>query len=323
MIVVLGTGGTIAGRSARADDTLGYLAGQLTVQDLVSSVPPLADEQLELEQVAQIDSRDMGFGVWQPLASRLALHLARPEVRAVVITHGTDTIEETAYFLQTVLKPEKPVVMACAMRPATALVPDGPQNLSDAVAVANYPGARGVVVVCAGQIHLAQDVTKAHTYRLDAFDSGDAGALGCVEAGRVQLFRSWADSHTGEPFDVKRLPALAQADALPRVELVYSHADADGAIVQALLAHSQAGSSRPLRGLVVAGTGNGTVHVALLAALQEARAQGVQVVVASRCARGRVIAHGGSVFPDSAGLSPVKARIALMLSLLQATKSPA
>ena len=128
-----------------------------------------------VEQVAQVNSKDMTLALWQSLVRRLAHHLARPEVGAVIVTHGTDTIEETAFLLQTVLKPSKPVVLTCAMRPATALVPDGPQNLSDAVAVALHPEARGVVVVCAGRIHGAIDVAKVHPYRTDPFDSGDAG----------------------------------------------------------------------------------------------------------------------------------------------------
>lgn len=326
-IVVLATGGTIAGRAASAGDNLGYVAGQVGIADLTAAVPSLSSEHLELEQVAQIDSCDMGFAVWQRLVSRLAFHLARPEVQAVVITHGTDTLEETAFFLQSVLQPAKPVVMTCAMRPSTALVPDGPQNLSDAVAVAKHVGARGVVVVCAGQVHLALDVNKVHTYRLDAFDSGDAGALACVEEGRLRLFRSWSgapdNAQDGAPFDAAGLLSVEQADGLPRVELLFSHADADGSVVRALLAHSQAHPQKPLRGLVVAGTGNGSVHAALSASLHEAQAVGVRVVVASRCARGRVIAHGGSTFADSAGLSPVKARIALILELLRATKNPA
>src|SRR3990167_328161 len=187
--VILGTGGTIAGRASRPGDGVGYVAGQVSVEDLLASIPSMAGLPLEVEQVAQGDSKDMGFALRQQLATRLAFHLSRPEVDAVVITHGTDTIEETAFFLQTVLRPAKPVVFTCAMRPATALVPDGPQNLVDALAVASHPGAQGVVLVCAGKIHSAADVSKVHTYRVDGFDSGDAGPLGCGSNGLVQLSR--------------------------------------------------------------------------------------------------------------------------------------
>lgn len=315
--VVLGTGGTIAGRSACAGDNLGYVAAQVRVEDLIASVPPLAGLPLEWEQVAQVDSKDMGFALWQRLASRVAHHLARDEVAGVVITHGTDTLEETAYFLQTVLRPAKPVVLTCAMRPATALVPDGPQNLLDALAVAGSGAVRGVVAVCAGLIHGAEHVAKVHSYRVDAFDSGEAGPLGCVEEGQVRLFHPLHETGTvALAFDARRLALVERAAALPPVALITSHADADGALVHAWLAGGAPPSAGVPRGLVVAATGNGTLHQSLLAALQEAQAAGVRVVRATRCARGRVIPDPQNPLPDSAGLSPVKARLALALALL-------
>ena len=309
-LVILGTGGTIAGRAAQAGDNVGYVAGQVGVADLVAAVPALAGVPLEVEQVAQIDSKDMGLPVWQALAARLQAHLDDPQVSAVIVTHGTDTLEETAFVLQRLLQPSKPVVLTCAMRPASALVPDGPQNLADALAVVRH-GEAGVVVVCAGQVHGALEVAKVHTYRLDAFDSGDAGPLACVEEGEVRRFRSRGSSVPSH--DPAPLARFLAADALPRVELVTSHADADGSLVRALMAP---GAARPLRGIVVAGTGNGTVHQALTDALNAAQAQGVRVVLATRCARGRVVPHAGLPFAHSAGLSPVKARLALALDLL-------
>lgn len=316
-LVVLGTGGTIAGRATQANDNVGYVAGQVAVSDLVAMVPVLAGCPLDVEQVAQINSKDMTLGVWQALAGRVAEHLDRPEVAGIVITHGTDTIEETAFLLQTLLRPSKPVVLTCAMRPATALAPDGPQNLNDAVAVALHPQARGVVVVCAGNIHGAWDVAKVHPYRLNPFDSGDAGVLGCVEEAQLRMFRPWPDAVPQGTHASAGLQHLLDAAALPRVELVFSHAGSDGELVRALL-RSPIENAAPLRGIVVAGTGNGTVHHDLQAALQVAQANGVQVVVASRCAHGRVVPHVGQPFPDSAGLSPVKARLALALQLLEA-----
>ena len=140
-LVILGTGGTIAGRAAQASDHVGYVAGQVGVGELVQAVPALAGLSLDVEQVAQVDSKDMGLPVWQALARRIAVHLERPEVSAVIVTHGTDTLEETAFVLQQLFRPGKPVVLTCAMRPASALVPDGPQNLSDAVAVARHTDA--------------------------------------------------------------------------------------------------------------------------------------------------------------------------------------
>lgn len=315
-LVILGTGGTIAGRSTQAGDNLGYVAAQLTVADLVNALPLLKDLPLDVEQVAQLDSKDMGFAVWKALAARVAFHLERPEVVGVVITHGTDTIEETAFFLQSVLRPAKPVVLTCAMRPATALVPDGPQNLSDAVAVARGVDARGVVVVCAGQVHSADDVSKVHTYRLDAFDSGDAGPLGCVEESRFRQFRPWPAASGAGCVDAALHARVQACSALPRVDLLTSHADADGLMVQALLAQACSDAAQPLRGIVVAGTGNGTVHESLESALLQAQAQGVRVVRSSRCAHGHVLAHSGQRLAEVSGLSPAKARIALALALL-------
>ena len=155
MLVILGTGGTIAGQAADAADNVGYKAGQLAVEQLIQAVPSLRNYPLECEQVAQLDSKDMDFATWQRLARAVARHLARPEVQGLVITHGTDTLEETAFFLQRLLAPTKPVVLTAAMRPATALQPDGPQNLLDAVRVASLPSARGVLTVLAGKVFAA------------------------------------------------------------------------------------------------------------------------------------------------------------------------
>ncbi len=314
--VILGTGGTIAGRARRAGDNVGYVAGEVSAQDLIGAVPALADLALDVEQLAQIDSKDMGFAVWQRLAERVAHHLARDDVDGVVITHGTDTLEETAFFLQTVLRPHKPVVLTCAMRPASALVPDGPQNLLDAVTVAGDAQARGVLAVCAGSVHAAEHVTKVHTYRVDAFDSGDAGPMAVVEEGKVRWFCApQVPSHAG-PFDAQRLMSVQQAVAMPRVHWLTSHADADGTQVLALLAYGEAHPELMPRGLVVAGTGNGTLHHALEAALQEAQKRGLVVRRGSRCARGRVIPGVAGASADTQGLSPAKARIALALELM-------
>ncbi|MDW5441627.1 asparaginase [Polaromonas sp. SM01] len=311
-MVILGTGGTIAGTATTAADHTGYTAAQLGIEQLVAAIPALAGSPFELrtEQVAQIDSKDMSFSVWRDLAGRVNHWLAQPEVQGIVITHGTDTLEETAYFLQALLHPAKPVVLTCAMRPATALVPDGPQNLVDAVAVAAHPGARGVLAVCAGVIHSALDVQKVHPYRLDAFRSGDAGPLGYVEEGRLRLMRNWPLT----PVDhaqaaIESIATLPNDAAWPRVEIVMNYAGASAAVVQALLASG-------VQGLVVAGTGNGTLHHALEAALHQAQAAGIPVLRATRCLEGRVLPKPGEAIPDSQGLSPVKARVALILSLL-------
>ena len=308
-IVVLGTGGTIAGTSAQAGDNIGYTAAQVGVAQLLAAVPGLQAMAgtLLTEQVAQIDSKDMDGEVWRALALRCAHHLADPDVRGIVITHGTDTLEETAWFLHQVLDARKPVVLTCAMRPATALAPDGPQNLLDAVAVATAPGACGVVMVAAGEVHGARHVQKVHPYRVNAFTSGDVGPLGFVEEGAVRLTQNWPPALDGKA--QAAIERIANIVTRPRVEIVVSHAGATGAVVDALVRDG-------VQGLVVACTGNGTIHHALEAALLRAQAAGVKVVRSTRCPLGQVLPKPGDVLPDSHGLSPVKARIALMLDLL-------
>jgi L-asparaginase len=318
-VVVLGTGGTIAGTASNAADNLGYTAAQIGVEQLLDAVPGIANvlggHALQCEQLAQVDSKDMNVDIWLKLAQRVVQSLAQADVVGVVITHGTDTLEETAFFLQTVLPPTliniKPVVLTCAMRPASAQNPDGPQNLMDAVSVALTAQAHGVVAVCAGTVHTSFDVQKAHTYRLDAFSSGDAGALAYVEEGKVRLLRNWPSAQVNKA--QKAIENIAKMNQFPRVEIVMSHAGCSGAVVDALLL--TAPGILPLRGLVVAATGNGTIHQDLIAALKRAQAQGVQIVRASRCVNGHVLATEHDDFAHSHGLSPVKARIALMLSL--------
>ena len=315
-VVVIGTGGTIAGTAADPADNVGYNAAQLGVAELVAAIPALAGMAIEVEQLSQIDSKDMSYMLWRGLTERVAQQLARPEVCGVVITHGTDTLEETAYFLQRVLAPSKPVVLTAAMRPATALLSDGPQNLLDAVRVARTPGVSGVVAVLAGTVHGGLDVRKLHTYRLDAFGSGDAGPIAHIEEGRLRQHRPWPQ---GQALGLARLPV--DAASWPQVEVLMSHAGADGLLVNALRVAG-------VRGVVVAGTGNGSLHHALEAALLEAQADGIEVLRSTRCPQGGVVeaadaADAGPPAPlarpglRSAGsLTPVQARIELMLSLL-------
>jgi len=306
--LVLGMGGTIAGRAQQAGDNLGYEAGQVPVQELLGGLPVAQGLALSVEQVAQIDSKDMRLAELQRLVARVDAALQAPEVDAVVVTHGTDTLEESAYLLQTLLEPRKPVVLTCAMRPATAISPDGPQNLSDAIAVARTEGAHGVVVVCAGRVHSALDVAKVHPYRTDPFDSGDAGPIAVVEEGVLRRFRDWPSMSWHR--------ALAQpfvaAATLPRVAWLCSHAGAEAWPVEALLALPAA--QRP-RGIVVSGTGNGAVHEDLLQALRAAQDAGLRVALATRSGAG-VVPYPAQPFVALDGLSPVKARWALVLDLL-------
>lgn len=312
-VVVLGMGGTIAGKAADATDNIGYTAAQLGVADLLASVrEELPSCGVEIEQVAQFDSKDMSLPALSLLAQRVAYWVSLPEVQGVVITHGTDTLEETAFFLHQVCSPAKPVVLTCAMRPATALAPDGPQNLRDAFSVAQADCASGVLVVCAGLVHTARNVQKSHTYLLNAFTSGDAGCVAYVEEGILRCVGRWPVA--GDDLIARALEKLlnmpqTSESSWPRVEIVTNYVGASGILVDALI-------SSGVHGIVVAGTGNGTIHESLEGALLRATCKGITVVRSTRCANGRVLPVPGSLFPDSAGLSPVKARIALILRLL-------
>jgi L-asparaginase len=323
-IVVLGTGGTIAGTAAAPDDALGYRAAQLSVESLLKGLPTLDSTIVESIQVAQIDSKDMNHEVWRLLALHAFEQLARPEVTGLVITHGTDTLEETAWFLHCVLQARKPVVLTAAMRPATDLGADGPQNLVDSLLLAGQPGVQGVLAVMAGRVHGAQDVRKVHGFQVDAFSSGEAGPVALVRQGQVRQLRPWpgsapeklaarsaVDQALPEWNTLLRQPELAW----PRVDIVVSHAGCDGAQLEALVA---CGS----RGVVLEGTGNGTVHWRLEAAARQAMAQGVRVVRATRCQLSGVVGQAGPGEFDVAGeLTPAKARVQLMLELM--ASSPA
>ena len=301
-VVILGTGGTIAGTAASATDAVGYTAAQLGVAQLIAAVPALAGRHLECEQVAQLDSKDMDHATWQRLAQRAAHHLARADVAGVVVTHGTDTLEETAYLLHRVLGPSKPLVLTAAMRPATALGADGPRNLLDAVTLAQSPQAAGVLVAMAGRVWAGAEVRKTHTWRTDAFDAGDAGALADLHDGAVHW---WRNVPAAPPLG---LSVLAREPARwPRVAIVHSHAGADGMVVDAL-------ATQGVDGLVVAGTGNATMHADLAAAVDRAMAAGVEVLRCSRCAAGPV--QGGPQRPPGVSLSPAQARVELLLRLL-------
>ncbi len=331
-IVVLGTGGTIAGTAPSSSDHTGYTAAQIGIASLLQAVPgieqALRGRELLSEQVAQLDSKDMDLDTMLRLAQRCALYLAQPQIKGIVITHGTDTLEETAYFLHRVIPLElqsKPVVLTCAMRPATSSEADGPRNLLDAVRVAGDAHAQGVLAVCAGDVHHARAVQKIHTYALNAFSSGDPALseLGVVAqvlndqviwqpAFQTLFDQKWHLAPIEYAYIAINLVVNGSASQVswPRVEMVLNHTHATGAVVHALLAGST--EKNPLRGIVVAATGNGTVSESLQSALDEARSKGVAVVIASRCAWGGV---RGDVQRANA-LSAVKARIELTLKLL-------
>ncbi len=313
-VLMLGTGGTIAGTGHDPARAWAYQAAQLGVAQLVEAVPGLAGISLATQQVAQIDSKDMAWAVWQSLARALDAAMRDEAVEAVVITHGTDTLEETACLLHHLHDGAKPIVLTAAMRPATAPDADGPRNLLDAVLVARQAarlGWGGVVAVLNGRVWSADTVRKAHSHALDAFDGGGAQPLATLNDGGLL------------PSDAKPWPvgrsmgwALLDAQVPPRVEIVFSHADADGWLVDAALAHSALNGGSELRGLVVAATGHGTLNAGLEAALQRATAAGVVVWRSTRVARGGVMPRDGDVWPAAGALTPAQARVALQLQLL-------
>lgn len=316
--LLLTTGGTIAGSAASAVDNLTYRSGALGAEPLLAAVPALqallGSGALCSEALAAIDSKDLSHALWQALVRRVAAALADPAVAGIVITHGTDTVEETAFFLHRVLAPTKPVVLTAAMRPATSLQADGPQNLLDAFTVAATPGAQGVVLAFGGRVFGAEGLRKVDAYRLDAFEAGPAGAVALVEEGSVRRLRPWPQA--GAPGDARARPLGAAvverplAD-WPRVAWITSHAGFDAALVDAAVAAG-------FDGLLLAGTGNGTLHEALLAAAQRAVQAGVVVRVATRCASGRVIGADatGRELPVSDAQTAAQGRVALLLELL-------
>lgn len=311
-IYILATGGTIAGRAASEEATTGYEAGAIGIADLLAAVPEVSRyADVKGEQIAAIDSKDIRQEIWLKLAARCNALLARTDVDAVVITHGTDTMEETGYFLQLTVKSEKPVVLTGAMRPATAMSADGPMNLLQAVRVAAADDAvgKGVLIVLDGTIESARDAIKMHTTSLGTFRSPEVGALGCVQDGGPVFYRSPLRRHTAySEFSV------GDVTELPRVAILYAHADDDGFLVEAAV---RAGC----RGLVYAGMGNGSIPARAEAALARAAAQGVVVVRSTRSAVGRVTRAESSYekngFIASDTLNPAKARVLLQLTLLK------
>lgn len=305
-VLILGAGGTIAGTACDPGRSWAYRAAQLNVEQLVSAVPELASFALATRQVAQIDSKDMGWATWQALGQALESAMLDDAVSAIVITHGTDTLEETACLLHALHDGRKPIVLTAAMRPATAPDADGPGNLVQAVRVAQAAAQRGeggVAVALAGRIWSARDVRKAHSHAIDAFDGGGAEPLGELTPWPQPQARGWQW--------LRQTP--------PRVEVVTSHADADGWLVDAALVHAQS-SGQKLDGLIVACTGHGTLHEKLEAALQRARDEGVSVWRSSRVARGGVQPRDGDTWPAAGHWTPAQARVRLLLELLSARR---
>lgn len=306
---LLATGGTIAG--AQTGGERSYKAATLSAEALVAAVPQLAElAQIEVEQVAAIGSQDMDDATWLKLAARTQAAVEAAETAGVVITHGTDTMEETAFFLNLVVRTEKPVVLVGAMRPATAMSADGPMNLYNAVAVAAHPEAarRGVLVVANDEIHFAREVAKTNTTQVGTFRASHRGLAGLVNAGRLHLYAPPVRRHTA-----RSEFSVAGLGALPRVDIVYAHAGMGRDLIDAAV---RAGA----RGLVLAGVGDGNLAAAALPAAAEAARAGVAVVRSSRTGGG-VVERNIEVDDDRLGfivadeLNPQKARVLLMAGL--------
>jgi L-asparaginase len=304
---VLATGGTIAGSQSRR----GYRSGIFSIEALIAAAPGIGTlARLEAAHVASIGSQDMGEAVWRALAKRTQAALDDAGVAGVVITHGTDTMEETAYFLNLVVRSLKPVVLVGAMRPATAMSADGPMNLYNAVAVAaqaDAPG-RGVLVVANDEIHFAREVAKTNTTQVGTFKSTHRGLAGLVSSGRIHFYGSPVRLHTmASEF---RVPATK---ALPRVDIVYAHAGMGRELIDASV---RAGA----RGIVVAGVGNGNLGASALAAAAAASRAGITIVRSTRTGGG-IVERNVEMDDDRLGfiaadeLNPQKARILLMLGL--------
>jgi L-asparaginase len=313
-IVILATGGTIAG-SAESQTQAGYDSGQVGVEVLIAAVPQLSDvAEVTGEQIANVGSQNMNDEVWLKLAKRINEVAKIPDVNGVVITHGTDTMEETAFFLNLVVKTEKPVVLTGSMRPSTALSADGPLNIFNAVAVAADPDARGrgVLVVANDSIHGGRAIIKSNTTHVETFLSPQRGLIGSVQYGKTLYFRGPYARHTTQSdFSVEGV------DALPRVDIIYIYEDVSGDLIKAAV---KAGA----KGIVTAGVGNGNLTDSALQALTEAAAKGVVCVRSTRVPTG-FVGRNVEVDDDKLGLvasyehNPQKARILLRLALLKTT----
>ncbi len=321
-LVLLSTGGTIVSSGDNAAQTTGYSLRGLTVQALLDGVPGLGQlARLTVEPVANIDSSSMTSSVWLALAEAVEAAAARDDVDGIVITHGTDTLEETAYFLALTLTTAKPVVMTGAMRPSTAISADGPMNLYNAVRVAadKTSAGRGVLVMLNDVVLGARDATKTHPTNVATFRSPPSGALGLIAGARlIWLARAEREHNPHALLPVARVRHYVETHgAFARVDIVMTHVDADDVMVKAAL---NAGAA----GIVHAGSGNGSIHSGTEAALFEARKRGVMVVRASRTAAGATVE--GAAEWQTAGMIPAqtlnaqKARVLLQLALMGATE---
>ncbi|WP_314351489.1 type II asparaginase [Campylobacter showae] len=313
-IYILATGGTIAGSGSGALDT-SYTSGTVTVDKLIAAVPDINKiATIKGEQISNIGSQEMNNEVWFKLANRVNELLTSGKADGVVITHGTDTMEETAYFLNLVVKSDKPIVMVGAMRNSGSLSADGPLNIFNAVNVAMNKEAagKGVMVVMNDEIHAAREVTKTNTTAVDTFKSPNSGKIGTVFYGNVKFYMNPTRKHTvNSAFDITKIKEL------PRVDIIYSHSNDNPDFVNVAVKNGA-------KGIINAGMGNGNPFPSALEALGEAVKAGVVVVRDSRVGSGETTLNGevddGKYgFLASDNLNAQKARVLLMLALTQTT----
>jgi L-asparaginase len=311
-IVILATGGTIAGAAATGTQA-GYTSGAVTIDAMLAAVPGVTNlATVKGEQISNVGSQDMSFEIMLTLAKRINELLARGDIDGIVVTHGTDTMEETAFFLNLVVKSDKPVVMVGSMRPSTAVSADGPLNLYNAVGVAVDPKARGrgVLVVMNDWIHAAHSLTKTSTTAIQTFMSPLRGVVGTANYGKNDFYNSPVWKHTvSSEFDISGVTKL------PRVDIVFAYADMPPDLIDASVASGA-------KGIVIAGVGNGNMNKASLEAAAKAAKKEVVVVRSSRVATGSV-GRNVEVNDDELGfiasdeLNPQKSRILLALALLK------
>lgn len=310
-VVVLATGGTIA---SMTDPATGAMRAALTGQEIVQSVPGLDTlARIDVEEVANVGSKDITPAIWLALSRRANALLTQPDVAGVIVTHGTDTLEETAYFLDLTVTSDKPVIVVGAQRAPVYFDTDGPRNLLNAVRVAVSEEARGMgtMVVMNGRIHAAREVTKTQTLEAETFQTLEFGALGVADFGAVRFYRA--------PLRRQSIPLAADV-VMPRVEIVPMYAGADGRVIEMLLERGE------LDGLVIAGLGLAHVPEAAMDAVRAVRASGIPVVLSTRVFTGRIVPlysnnvqllETGAVEADN--LSPWKARVLLIAALAHGT----
>jgi L-asparaginase len=306
LVAVVATGGTIANTPS----------GRLHAGEVADAIPALRSvARLEVEELIRVASSAIGVEHWLPLARRVNELLSRPDVKGAVVTHGSNTVEETAYFLSLTVKSDKPVVLTAAQRQFTTLSSDSPKNFLQAVRVAASDEARGkgALVVANDVINAARDVSKNITTRLETYSSRDIGALGFVDDDQITFYRLPVKQHTrATPFDVLPLQKL------PRVDIIYTYAGADGALIEAAVAHGA-------EGIVIAGFPTGVATPVMDDAIRRAVGKGIPVVMTNRGGMGRVMdkrRNEGRPLIWGDNLTPVKGRILLMLALTT-TRDPA